>query len=126
MKLPFLFIILVLLTSCEGFIRLRGKIVSENSKKEIEGAKIELLDLPPIERFDSTTNSYKDSVFISDNNGLFTIQSKMVGMMFGMPKYRIRVTKDGYQTLELKINKQTAKELYSPTDSLFIIKLKSD
>jgi hypothetical protein len=105
---------------------MRGKIVSENSKKEIEGAKIQLLDLPPVLHFDSTTNSYKDSVFISDNNGLFTVQSRMVGMMYGMPKYRIRLTKDGYQTLELKINKETAKELYSPKDSLYIIKLKGD
>ena len=126
MKLSSLLILVILLTSCEGFIRLRGKIVSENSKNEIEGAKIELLDLPPIQHFDSTTNSYKDSIFISDNNGLFTVQSRMVGMMFGVPEHRIRVSKEGYQTLELKITKKTAKQLYSSIDSLYIIKIKSD
>ncbi len=124
MKLSSLLIILALFTSCEGIIRLSGKVISSDSAKEIEGAKIELLDLPPILRFDSTTNSYKDSVFISDNNGLFTVQSRMVGMVYGMPKYRIRVTKEGYQTLELKITKKTVKELYSPKDSLYLIKLK--
>jgi len=28
----------------------------------------------------------------------------MMGMIFGPPKYRIRITKSGYQTLEIKVN----------------------
>ena len=119
-------IIISLLTSCEGFVRLHGKLIDGDSKKEISGAKIELLDLPPIARYDSVTNRFEDSIFISDKNGLFTVQSKMVGMMYGTPKYRVRISKEGYQTLELKITKQTVKELYSPTDSLYLIKLQGE
>jgi len=115
-----------LLTSCEGFVRLRGKIIDGDLKKVISGAKIELLDLPPIAHYDSITNTLKDSIFVSDKNGLFTVQSKMVGMIYGMPKYRIRISKEGYQTLELKITKQTVKELYSPADGLYIIKLEGE
>jgi hypothetical protein len=105
---------------------LRGKIIDGGSKKEISGAKIELLDLPPIACYDSVTNSFIDSIFISNESGRFTVQSKMVGMIYGVPKYRIRISKEGYQTLELKITKQTIQELYSPADSLYIIKLKGE
>jgi hypothetical protein len=126
MKLLALLTILILLSSCEGFIKLSGKIVSGTSGKEIEGVKIELLDIPPILHFDSTTNTYKDSVFVSDKNGLFTVHSRMVGMIFGPPKYRLRITKDGFQTSEIKITKHSSKEIYPSNDTIYIIKLKKN
>ncbi len=111
MKLSCLLVMLVLLSSCEGIIRMTGKIVAEDSGKEIGDARIELLDIPPIQYFDSLTNTIKDSVFVSKTNGVFTVHSKMIGMVFGPPKYRIRITKEGYQTTEIEMNKQTRKNV---------------
>lgn len=123
MKLSILLMILVFFSSCEGYIRLSGKIVAENNK-EIEGAKIELLDVPPIDHYDPVTNTYKDSIFVSDKNGLFTVHSKMIGMLFGIPKYKIRISKDGFQTSEIRITKQTSKDIRSVKDSVLTIQLK--
>lgn len=126
MKLLAVFVIIFLFTSCEGIIQLSGKLVSEDTGKEIENARIELLDVPPILHFDSTTNTFKDSIFTSNEKGLFSVHSRMVGMIFGPPKFRIRITKDGYETEEILFNRRTSKELFDARDSLYIIKLKQE
>ena len=103
MKTTILITVIRLFSSCPGILKISGKIVSDKTETPIEGAKIELLDIPPAVHFDSSRNVY-DSSFLSDKNGNFTASSIMRRMIFGLPKYRIRITKSGYQILEIKIN----------------------
>ena len=103
MKTEILITVIRLFSSCPGIFKISGKIVSDKTDTPIEGAKIELFDIPPTVHFDSSTNVY-DSSFLSDKNGNFTASSTMRRMIFGLPKYRIRITKSGYQILEIKIN----------------------
>ena len=103
MKTTILILTIILFSSCEGVIRISGKIISDKTETPVEGAKIELLDIPPAIHFDSLRNAY-DSSFLSDKNGNFTASSRIMGMIFGPPKYRIRITKNGYQAIEIKIN----------------------
>jgi hypothetical protein len=88
--------LLRLFSSCPGMLRISGKIVSDKTGSPIEGAKIELLDIDQVVNFDSS--------FHSDENGNFTASSTMRRMIFGLPKYRIKITKNGYQILETIIN----------------------
>jgi hypothetical protein len=88
--------VLRLFSSCPGILKISGKIVSDNTETPIEGAKIELLDIHQAVHLDSS--------FLSDKNGNFTASSVMRRMIFGLPKYRIRITKSGYQILEIIIN----------------------
>ena len=113
----------MILTSCEGYVRLTGKVVDDTNDHGIKDVKIELLDVPPIERFDPATNTYIDSVFVSDDKGLFKVQSRMIGMVKS-PKYRIRFSKDGFQTSEIFMSRDSAANYWSAKDSLYIIKLK--
>ena len=96
MKTNILITVLRLFSSCPGILKISGKIVSDITDTPIEGAKIELLDINQVVHFDSS--------FLSDKNGNFTASSSMRRMIFGLPKYRIRIIKSGYQILEIKIN----------------------
>ena len=96
MKTTILITLLRLFSSCPGILKISGKIVSDKTETPIEGAKIELLDIHPVVNFDSP--------FLSDKNGNFNASSSMRRMIFGLPKYRIRITKSGYQILEIIIN----------------------
>lgn len=103
MKTEILITLIRLFTSCPGIIKISGKIVSDKTDTPIEGAKIELFDITLPVHFDSSGN-VNDPSFLSDKNGNFTASSRMRKMIFGLPKYRIRITKSGYQILEIKIN----------------------
>ncbi len=96
MKTTILITVLRLFSSCPGILKITGKIVSDKTETPIEGAKIELLDFHQVVHLDSS--------FLSDKNGNFTASSSMRRMIFGLPKYRIRITKSGYQILETLIN----------------------
>ena len=105
MKTGILITVIRLFSSCPGIFKISGKIVSDKTDTPIEGAKIELFDIAPSVHFDSSGNVYAPS-FLSDRNGNFTASSRMRRMIFGLPKYRIRITKSGYRILEIKINLQ--------------------
>jgi hypothetical protein len=61
------------------------------------------LHIPPVVHFDSAGNIY-DSYFLSDKNGNFNASSTMKRMIVGLPKYRIRITKNGYRVLDFIID----------------------
>ena len=103
MKTEILITVIRLFSSCPGIFKISGKIVSDKTDTPIEGAKIELFDIAPSVHFDSSGNVYAPS-FLSDKNGNFTASSRMRRMIFGLPKYRIRITKSGYRIFEIKIN----------------------
>ncbi len=88
--------ILRLFSSCPGIFKISGKIVSDKTETPIEAAKIELLDIQQVVQ--------PDSFFLSDKDGKFTASLIMRKMIFGLPKYQIRITKTGYQILEVIIN----------------------
>ena len=96
MKTTILITVLRLFSSCPGILKISGKIVSDKTKTPIEAAKIELLDIDQFVHLDSS--------FLSDKNGNFTTSSILRRMIFGLPKYQIRITKTGYQILEIIIN----------------------
>ena len=96
MKTTILITILRLFSSCPGILKISGKIVSDKTETPIEAAKIELLDIDQVVHLDSS--------FWSDKNGNFTASSIMRRTIFGLPKYQIRITKTGYQILEIIIN----------------------
>ncbi len=99
--------LLRLFSSCPGIFKLSGKIISDKTDNPIEGAKIELFDIRALDRA-SAKNIY-DQYSMSDNNGNFTASSIMRRMIFGLPKYQIRITKSGYQIVEIKINLNSKK-----------------
>ena len=92
MNLYFLILIIAFLTSCEGFVVLKGNIKSAKRDENISKARIELLDIPT-----------SDTFLLSDSNGNFIVRSKMIGMI-KKPKYRLRISKDSFKTVELKFN----------------------
>ena len=94
--------LLRLFSTCPGIFKLSGKIISDKTDKPIEGAKIEMFDIGAV-NLTIAKNVY-DQSFLSDNNGNFTASSIMRRMIFGLPKYQIRITKSGYQIFEIKIN----------------------
>lgn len=108
MKTGILIIVIRLFSSCPGIFKISGKIVSDKTDTPIEGAKIELFDIPPSVHFDSSGNVYAPS-FLSDKNGNFTASSIMRRMIIGLPKYQIRITKSGYHILENKISPKDKK-----------------
>ncbi len=109
---------MILFSSCEGVMTISGNIISDKTATPVEGAKIELLDIPPAVHFDSLRNAY-DSSFFSDTTGHFTGRSKMIGMVFGPPKYRLRITKNGFRALVININPKdkTRSHLFALTEN---------
>ena len=91
MKTTILITVLRLFSSCPGILKISGKIVSDKTEAPIEAAKIDQF-------------VHLDSSFLSAKNGNFTASSIMRRMIFGLPKYQIRITKTGYQILEITIN----------------------
>lgn len=94
--------LLRLFSSCPGKFKLSGKIISDKTDNPIEGAKIELFDIRAVDL--ALAKNVNDQSSLSDTNGNFTASSIMRRMIFGLPKYQIRITKSGYQIFELKIN----------------------
>jgi hypothetical protein len=110
MKLVYLMLLFILLSSCEGYVNVRGQIKSAKDNNSVAGAKIELLDIPAT-----------DSVVLSDSNGSFVVRSKMIGMV-KTPKYRIRVTKEKFKPAEIKFNYgQSSQDSENRRDSLIIM-----
>ena len=88
--------VLRLFSSCPGIFKMSGKIVSNNTQNPIEGAQIELQDIQQA--------VHHNESYLSDKNGNFTASSTMRRMVFGLPKYRIKITKSGFHPLETFIN----------------------
>jgi len=99
--------LLRLFSNCPGIFKLSGKIISDKTDKPIEGAKIEIFDIGTVNL--ATTKNVYDQSFLSDNNGNFTASSIMRRMIFGLPKYQIRITKSEYQIFEIKIDLKNKK-----------------
>lgn len=104
MKTSILITVLRLFSSCPGILKISGKIISDKTETPIEGARIELLDIHQVVHLDSS--------FLSNKNGDFTTKSIMRRMIFGLPKYRIRVTKSGFQILEIMIDLKDSNKPY--------------
>ena len=64
MRTTILIFVILLLASCEGIIKLSGRVIAEKNETPIEGAKIELLDILPMIHFDSLRNAYDSSFFL--------------------------------------------------------------
>jgi hypothetical protein len=111
----------IVLSSCEGFVVVKGHIKSSRDKSNIVNAKIELLDVPMQKSYDSSKHKISDLVILSDSNGHFIAHSQMIGMV-RPPKYRIRITKEGFKTKEIKFNyEKNAKDNRNIQDSLVVI-----
>jgi hypothetical protein len=71
--------------------------------------------------YDSSKHKITDSPILSDSNGHFIAHSKMIGMVL-TPKYRIRITKEGFKTKEIKFNyEKNSKDNGIIQDSLVVI-----
>lgn len=99
--------LLRLFSSCPGILKLSGKIISDKTDNPIEGAKIELFDIRGVDL--ALARNVRDQPSLSDTNGNFTSRTVMRRMIFGLPKYQIRITKSGYQIFEIKINLKNKK-----------------
>ena len=120
-RIFFLLTILISLTSCEGFIFVKGTIKSSKTNEFIEGARIELVDLPIEKVYDSTNENSIDKIILSDRYGKFSFRSQMIGMV-KVPRYKIRVSKKGYKTVEIKFNYTSNKEIEkAKVDSLIVM-----
>jgi hypothetical protein len=80
-----------------------GKIISGKTDQPIEGATIELFDIFIAEQ-NATATNFNNLPFLSDKDGRFKATSVMRKMIFGLPKYKMRIIKTGYETLEIDIS----------------------
>jgi hypothetical protein len=111
----------VVLSSCEGFVVVNGYIKSSKDNSNVVNAKIELLDVPMQKSYDSSKHKIIDLIILSDSNGHFIAHSQMIGMV-RPPKYRIRITKEGFKTEEIKFNyEKNGKDNRIIQDSLLVI-----
>ncbi len=97
-------------SSCPGIFKISGIVISNKTGAAIEGAKIEVSDVYRPAHFDASRDPDVES-FLSDKNGDFNASLVMRRMRFGLPEYRIRIIKSGYQILKIKINLQDNKIL---------------
>lgn len=78
-----------LLTSCEGVKMTSGIVVSESTGKPLPNSEINVL------------NNVGDSTK-TDSLGQFIIRTGLTGMMFGGPKFKFEVKKEGYEAQIIK------------------------
>ncbi len=79
----------ILLFGCEGMKQMSGIVVSETTGKPLQDVEINVL------------NNIGDSTK-TDSLGRFTIKTGLTGMIFGGPKFKFEVRKDGYETQIVK------------------------
>ena len=91
-RIIILFFSLVLLISCEGVIRGKGKVISAYDKSSIDSVKI----------------SFFNTVAYSDKNGNFEI-GEFVGCVPSCPDLEVLLTKQGYETKYINLTKEDAK-----------------
>ena len=85
-----------LLSSCEGVIRGKGKIISAHDNSSLDSVKI----------------SYFSTVVYSDKNGNFNIE-EFGGCVPSCPDLEVLLTKRGYETKYVNLTKESAKGLAS-------------
>ncbi|PCJ63599.1 MAG: hypothetical protein COA58_15795 [Bacteroidetes bacterium] len=89
MKLIFITLLTIFFTSCEGMKVLTITIISSENEQPISNADVYFLNRKGIVLDSVQTNSIGQVIF----------DSGFTGMMFGGPKFRYRISKDGYVTL---------------------------
>jgi hypothetical protein len=85
----FLMPLLIIFSGCEGMKMVSPTVVSAVSGKPVEGVAINVL------------NGAGDSTQ-TDSLGQFRLGTGLTGMMFGGPKFKFEVKKDGYETQVIK------------------------
>ena len=85
---------ILLLQSCDCFVSVKGKIISNSTKQPIQGAIIEMVD-----KSESTK---------SDAEGYFSL-SKQVGLCFGP---QIKITKKNYKPFEMNLSGSNESKSY--------------
>ncbi len=84
-----LVILSVFLIGCEGLKKMSGIVVSETT-----GAPLQYVEINVLNNIGDSTKT--------DSLGVFTIKTGLTGMMFGGPKFKFEVRKDGYETQIIK------------------------
>ncbi|MDF1674892.1 MAG: hypothetical protein P1U44_04170 [Vicingaceae bacterium] len=85
-----IFSLSILFTSCEGMKVIAVTVVSAENEEPISDANVYFLNRKGIAK-DSTK---------TDSLGRVTFDSGFTGMMFGGPKFKYKIVKDGFVTLE--------------------------
>lgn len=79
----------IVLIGCEGMKQMSGIVISETTGKPLQYVEINVL------------NNIGDSTK-TDSLGVFAIKTGLTGMMFGVPKFKFEVRREGYETQIVK------------------------
>jgi len=102
MKTKIAIFLLRLFSSCRPLLEISGKIVSDKTENPVEGATVELIEISSNSRLISS-KSVGASRFLSDKNGNFIMSSRMMKIKIDLSNYQIRITKTGYQILQIAV-----------------------
>ena len=100
--------VFLFLTSCEGYVHINGTVIDNSTNTAISNANITCINdarLGIPREFDSTNRKLKNQyIFTTDSLGKFEIKSGFIGFGFGIPKFKLKIQKDGYKTQKIKGN----------------------
>lgn len=97
------------LTSCDCWVIVDGKVIDSDTKEPIEKVRLEFLNIKSTEIINSTVASLEvNRIFSTDSIGLFFMRSDNYGFC---PKVepKIKIWKDGYKTKEFIILENIAR-----------------
>jgi hypothetical protein len=103
-KLIFGLLISFVLTSCDCWVTIDGKVIDSNSKEPIEKAFLEFTNIKCTEIVRATAQNVKTNcVFATDSIGIFFMNSDSYGLCPDNP-VKIKIRKVGYKTKEMELN----------------------
>jgi hypothetical protein len=99
-------IISLILTSCEGIAHITGTVTDKSTKKAIPQANVTCINstklgIPTVidSLKEGSSNQY---TIITDSLGKFEMHSGFMGFVFGVPKFKLKIQKDGYKDKKIK------------------------
>lgn len=94
-----------LLTSCDCWIIVDGKVIDSNTKEPIEKVRLEFLNVKSTKIINSTVSSEESNrIFSTDSIGLFFMTSDNYGFCPNIEP-KVKLWKDGYKTKEFIVKK---------------------
>ncbi len=89
--LKYILLISFFLNSCETIFESKGYVLDIESKEPIQGVELSYL----------INNKQEDYYVLSDTSGYFHLSSYVYPCVWGCPDAKIKVVKEGYNTIEL-------------------------
>jgi len=99
-----LIVLTFLLTSCECWVFVDGKVIDSETKKPIKKAWVEFENIKCTEIISSTVATQKmNCIFSTDSIGIFSMKSDNYGICPNK-RVKIKIRKYGYKTKIIELN----------------------